>query len=78
MTDNGPDDIVLRHLRDFGRKLDTTIERLDNLAARVTSMEAVLGLLVTQVATLNARLDMYERRIRRIERRLDLVEEPDL
>ena len=73
---NGPDSLVLRHLRAFDAKLDRFAEKLDDLATRVSGIEGVLGLLVTQTAALNARIDRFERRLDRIERRLNLVEEP--
>jgi hypothetical protein len=44
MAEDGPDHLVLRHLREIDRKQDMLLERLDNLANRVSSLETVLGL----------------------------------
>lgn len=73
-TDDGPDNLILRRLREIDRKQDVLLDRLDNLTTRVSALEGVIGLLVTQVATLNARIDNFDRRLERVERRLNLVE----
>jgi hypothetical protein len=73
-TDDGPDNLILRHLREIDRKQDVLIERLDNLTARVSAIENLMGFLVTATGALNARVDSIERRLERIERRLNLVE----
>jgi hypothetical protein len=74
MADDGPDNLVLRYLREIDRKVDAVGERLDNLTSRVSALEGVVGFLITQHATLHARLDGIDRRLERIERRLNLVE----
>jgi hypothetical protein len=74
MADDGPDNLVLRYLREIDRKLDNLIERLDYPTNRTAAVETVMGFTVTSNATLNARLDSVDRRLERIERRLDLVE----
>jgi hypothetical protein len=75
-TDDGPDNLILRRLREIDRKQDVLLDRLDNLTTRVSALEGVIGLLVTQMATLNARVDNFDRRLERVERRLNLVEAP--
>jgi hypothetical protein len=47
---------------------------LADLRMRASALEGVIGLLVTQVAAINIRLDNFETRIDRIERRLNLIE----
>jgi chromosome segregation ATPase len=75
-TDDGPDNLILRRLREIDRKQDVLLDRLDNLTTRVSALEGVIGLLVTQMATLNARVDNFDRRLERVERRLNLVDAP--
>lgn len=74
MTDDGPDSLILRRLREIDRKQDVALERLDNLTSRVSGVEGVIGLLVTQTAALHQQMDRFDRRLERIERRLNLVE----
>ena len=66
MADNGPDNLVLRYLREIDRKQDVILERLDNLTARVSALESMMGFLVTASGALNARVDGIERRLDRI------------
>ena len=74
MTDDGPDSLILRRLREIDRKQDLVLERIDHLTSRVSALEGIIGLLVTQTATSNAQIDGFDRRLERIERRLNLVE----
>jgi predicted nuclease with TOPRIM domain len=75
-ADDGPDNLVLRYLREIDRKQDVILERLDNLTVRVSALENMMGFVVTAVGALNTRVDAVERRLERIERRLNLVEAP--
>ena len=77
MTDDGPDNQILRQLRELDRKLDVVLERVDNLTSRVSSLESAVGLLVNHGATLNARMDSFDRRLKwMIELRLLHPEAP--
>lgn len=67
MSDNGPDNLILRYLRSIDTKLDRVIDDLHDLKTRVTSLEEGL-------AGVNRRLDRLEVRVERIERRLELVD----
>lgn len=51
-----------RHMRDDLRDIKT----------RLTALESAFGLLITQVATLNGRLNRFEERLERLEDRGEL------
>ena len=53
VENNGPDNIVLRYLREIDRKLDLLIDRVDELTKRVNLLEH-------GVATLNGRIDRID------------------
>lgn len=63
---DGPDNIVLRFMRQVDAKLDRVIDDLADIKVRVTNIEENL-------VALNRRMDRMELRAERIERRLDLV-----
>ncbi len=43
MTDDGPDNLVLRYLRRIDEKVDRLGERIDDLTVRVTAVEVGLN-----------------------------------
>ena len=73
-TDEGPDNLVLRYLRDISARIERMDERIDLLTQRVAGIEKVVGIMVTQVNLLNERMDKFEVRMARIERRLELAD----
>jgi hypothetical protein len=70
----GPENLVLRYLRNIDEKLDRTIMRIDDLTARVAAVEAAFAVLVTLTTNVQSRLDRFDTRLDRIERRLGLLE----
>ncbi len=79
MTDDGPDNLVLRYLRRIDEKVDRLGERIDDLTVRVTAVEVGLNAVRRDLVSLyegDARLQVsVERqgaRLERIEQRLDL------
>ena len=72
--DNGPDDLILRYLREIDGKIDRIREDIADLKSRVPGLEANFAILAGQMATLSSRLDRIEIRLDRIERRLGLLE----
>jgi hypothetical protein len=66
-NDNGPDSLVLRHMRDISEKLDC-------LTSRVAGLEKVLPILVEHVKGLNARVDRVELHLECPYRRLGPIE----
>ncbi len=68
MSDEGPDNLVLRYLRAMDRKLDRVIEDLHDLKLRVGTVE--LG-----VTRIQHTLDRHSEPLDRIERRVDLLPE---
>ena len=77
-----PDNLVLRMLRQVDGKLDTLVDRVHDLTARVASvvvdqlvaMRADTSALRGDFARLEHCMDKFDQRLRRIERRLDLIE----
>jgi archaellum component FlaC len=69
-----PDNLILRMLRQVDTKLDTLMERMHDLTARVGSVEDQLSGLRADFVRLEHRLDRFDERLQRIERRLDLIE----
>jgi predicted nucleic acid-binding Zn-ribbon protein len=67
MTENGPDQIVLRLLRNIDQKVDSLRDDVREIKTRV-------GLLEQQYASLSNRIDRIELRLDRIETRLGLIE----
>jgi hypothetical protein len=66
-NDNGPDSLVLRHMRDLSEKLHC-------LTSRVAGLEKVLPTLAEHVKGLNARVDRVELHLQRTYRRLGPIE----
>ena len=70
---HGPDNLVLRMLRELDRKVDRIIDDLRDLKSRMTALETFvntsISLISSSVTGVNSRLD-------RIERRLELSEHP--
>ena len=64
---DGPENMVLVHLRRVDEKIDRLIDDMRDLKVRVTDLEE-------EQAGVLRRLDRIEARPDRIERRLDLVE----
>jgi hypothetical protein len=70
-ADNGPDNLVLRFLREIDRKVDRLTEEVRDLKSRVTALEGQFAIVAGQLATMSARLERVEQRLERIERRLE-------
>jgi hypothetical protein len=75
-ADNGPDSIVLRHLRNLDQKLDLVTERIEVLTERVGVLEGTFKILIEPMMTLHKRLDRVDQRLDRMERRLGPIEPP--
>lgn len=71
MTENGPDSLILRFLRQIDDKLDHQTMRIDALTGRISSLEKQIALIFEILAIVNNRMDGLERecRLDRIERR---------
>jgi predicted nucleic acid-binding Zn-ribbon protein len=79
MTDDGPDNLVLRYLRRIDEKVDRLGERMDDVTGRLTAVEVGLNAVRRDLVNLfeaDARLqvsvDRQGARLERIEQRLDL------
>ena len=62
------------NLEFISRQLDRVLvemralrQDVSDLKTRMTTLEGAIGLLVTQIATLNNRIDRFEQRIERLE-----------
>jgi predicted nuclease with TOPRIM domain len=66
-----PENLTLRMLRQVDAKLDTILDRLHDLTARMSSVEDQVVGLRTDFVRLEHRVDRFDERI---ERRLDLIE----
>jgi len=66
---NGPENILLQHMRRCDEKLDRVVDEMLDVKVRLTAVEEGL-------AGVDHRLDRLEIRVERIERRLDLVDHP--
>jgi hypothetical protein len=80
MSDDGPENLVLRYLRNIDAKIDRLSDRVGRLEGRMTSVEqAVLSVRrdILQVydgqVNLQHTLDAHGERLDRIERRLELL-----
>ena len=75
------DNLVIEHLRRLRNDITgfrhDTMERFDNLTARVASIEDQLAGIRADIVRLDHRLDGVDKRVERIERRLTLAESPD-
>jgi hypothetical protein len=69
LMSDGPDNLVLRFMRQVDAKLDRVIDDLSDIKVRVTNVEENL-------VALNRRVDRIDLRVERIERRFDLVGGP--
>jgi len=67
MTDTGPDQLILRLLRNIDQKVDGLRDDMLEIKTRI-------GILEQQYASLSNRIDRIEHRLDRIERRLELTE----
>ena len=80
MSDNGPEDLTLRHLRELDRKIDQLAKDVAKGFAMVTGhLVALTGRvagLEIRVAAIEAWTVQTDARLERIERRLNLVEGP--
>jgi uncharacterized coiled-coil protein SlyX len=74
MTDDGPDGIVLRHLRRIDERTERMETRLDDLTVRTGRLEELAAGLHVDVAALSVRMDRFDVQMRRVERRLELHE----
>ena len=79
MTEDGPDNIVLRYLRRIDEKVDRLGERVGDLTVRLTAVETGLNAVRRELVSLyeaDARLqvavDHQGARLDRIEQRLNL------
>ena len=79
-NEHGPDNLVMRMLRELDRKVDRIIDDLRDLKSRMTALETFVNtsirLISSSVTGVNSRLDRVEARLDRIERRLELSEHP--
>jgi tetrahydromethanopterin S-methyltransferase subunit G len=70
-----PDNLVLVYLRRIDARLDGVERKLDEVVARLSSLEHGFAGFHIDLAAVNQRLDSLDLRVSRIERRLDLVDE---
>jgi hypothetical protein len=69
-----PESILLRCLRRIDERLDRIDSGLQNLVARVGSVEGQVAGLRRDFVRLEVRVDQMDDRLKRIQRRFDLVE----
>jgi septal ring factor EnvC (AmiA/AmiB activator) len=76
-----PENILLQYMRRFDKRFDNVEQKLQDLTARMGSIEEQLVLAKQEadltradIARMDVRLDRMEERLRRVERRLDAVE----
>ncbi len=69
-----PDNLVLEHLRAIRGEVAETRRVIGEVRQRVANVEAMQGHLVTQYATLAARLDAMADDVATIRKRLGLIE----
>lgn len=69
-----PDNIALRYLRRIDERLDRVDTSLQNLIARVGSVEEQVAGLRKDFVRLEVRVDQMDDRMKRMERRLDLTD----
>lgn len=72
MNENGPNNLILRYLRDIDRKVDELHDAIRTLNARVTALEKAFSVAIELIAAVSGRIDRIEGRLDRIERRLEL------
>jgi len=73
-NEHGPENLMLRTLRDIDRKVDRLSEQIVDLTLRVSAQGQGLTLVNSRVEGLSARVDRIDARLDRIERRLELHE----
>lgn len=73
-NEHGPENLMLRMLRDIDRKVDRLSEQIIDLTLRASALEQGLTLVNSRLGGLSARVDRIEARLDRIERRLELHE----
>lgn len=69
-----PDNIVPRYLRRIDERLDRVVSSLQNLIARVGSVEEQVAGLRKDFVRLEVRVDQMDERMKRMKRRLDLTD----
>lgn len=69
-----PDNIVLRYLRRIDERLDPVDTSLQNLIARIGSVEGQVSGLSKDFVRLAVPFDQMDDRMKRMERRLDLTD----
>jgi hypothetical protein len=69
-----PANITLEHLKAIRAENDKTHRMLFDMLQRLGSLEQKMGIVVTDIARVDARLDGFDKRLDRIEKRLNLVE----
>lgn len=69
-----PDNIVLRYLRRIDERLDRVDTSLQNLIARIGSVEEQVSGLRKDFVRLAVPFDQMDDRMKRMERRLDLTD----
>lgn len=69
-----PDNLVLEHLRAIRGEVAETRRVIGEVRQRVANVEAMQGHLVTQYATLSARLDAVADDVAVIRKRLGLID----
>jgi phage shock protein A len=69
-----PDNIVLRYLRRIDERLDRVDTSLQNLIARIGSVEEQVAGLRKDFVRLEVRVDQMDDCMKRMERRLDLTD----
>jgi tetrahydromethanopterin S-methyltransferase subunit G len=67
------ENLILEYLKAIRVDIALIKARLDDLTARVTSLENHVAIIVGDILRMNTRFDHLEMRIDRIERRLELV-----
>jgi K+/H+ antiporter YhaU regulatory subunit KhtT len=71
---NEPENLILRMLRSLDEKMDTILDRLLDLTARVSSIADQLVGVRTDLVRLEHCMDHFDQRLQRIDRRLNLTE----
>lgn len=73
MSEDGPDSLVLRYLRQIDRKVDRLIEDVQDLNACASSSEELGAVHRRDLVRLQMTIDRHDERLDRLERRADLI-----
>ena len=74
MSEAASGHLILRPMGVMGQKRDRVIDRVDQVAARISSLEDQVTGHRADMVRLDHRMDGFEKRMARVERRLDLSE----